>query len=99
MPEAANQTAPWTLLPGQLSDDRLAVELDISEPALRVIRMLDPIIEWRGKPKPIRCDNGPKYISNALIERAEKNGMALMFIPPENPQQNAYVEPDNLFQS
>ena len=25
----------------------------------RVIRVLEQVIEWRGKPKTIRCDNGP----------------------------------------
>jgi putative transposase len=24
------------------------------------------IIEWRGKPRAIRCDNGPEYISGTL---------------------------------
>ena len=36
--------------------------------------------------------NGPEYISHALAEWAEKHGIALMFIQPGNPQQNAYVE-------
>ena len=70
----------------------LAVEVDISLPALRVIRTLNQVIEWRGKPKAIRCDNGPEYISHALAEWAEKHGIALMFIQPGNPQQNAYIE-------
>ena len=70
----------------------LAAEVDISLPALRVIRALDQVIEWRGKPKAIRCDNGPEYISHALAEWAEKHHIKLMFIQPGNPQQNAYVE-------
>ena len=70
----------------------LGIEVDISLPALRVIRALDQIIEWRGKPKAIRCDNGPEYISHALVKWAEKHGIVLMFTQPGNPQQNAYVE-------
>jgi len=35
----------------------LGIEVDLSLPALRVIRALDRIIEWRGKPKVLRCDN------------------------------------------
>jgi transposase InsO family protein len=34
----------------------LGIEVDESLPALRVIRALDRIIEWRGKPNAIRCD-------------------------------------------
>jgi putative transposase len=45
----------------------LGIEVDLSLPASRVIRALDQIIEWRGKPAAIRCDNGPEYISGALL--------------------------------
>jgi len=44
----------------------LTIEADFSLPALRVIRALDQVIEWRGKPKRIRSDNGPEYISDLL---------------------------------
>ena len=44
----------------------LAIEADFSLPAQRVIRALDQVIEWRGKPKALRCDNGPEYLSATL---------------------------------
>ena len=40
--------------------DGLGIEIDFSLPAERVIRSLNNIIEWRGKPKTIRVDNGPE---------------------------------------
>ena len=40
----------------------LGLEIDFSLPAERVVRALEQIIEWRGCPKEIRCDNGPEYI-------------------------------------
>jgi putative transposase len=49
-----------------LSCDGLGIEMDFSQPAEGAIRELDNIIEWRGKPKAIRVDNGPAYISQAL---------------------------------
>jgi putative transposase len=70
----------------------LGIEVDFSLPAERVIRSLDRIIEWRGKPNSIRCDNGPEYISEALKSWARKKGITLQYIQPGNPQQNAYVE-------
>jgi putative transposase len=70
----------------------LGIEVDLSLPSERVIRALDQIIEWRGKPVQIRCDNGPEYISATLAAWAEKQGIALAFIQPGNPQQNAYIE-------
>ncbi len=70
----------------------LGIEVDFSLPAERVIRSLDQIIEWRGKPKAIRCDNGPEYISSKLQAWAKMNSIELNYIQPGNPQQNAYVE-------
>ena len=70
----------------------LAIEVDLSLPAERVVRALNQIIEWRGKPKQIRCDNGPEYISQLLKKWADKNQVQLVFIQPGNPQQNAYIE-------
>ena len=70
----------------------LGIEVDLSLPSVRVIRSLERIIEWRGQPKVIRCDNGPEYISHALLAWAEKRGIRIEHIQPGKPQQNAYVE-------
>ena len=59
---------------------------------MRVIRTLDQIIEWRGKPKRLRCDNGPEFISQDLEKWTDKHNIQLEFIQPGKPQQNAYVE-------
>ena len=40
----------------------------------------------------IRCDNGPEYISGALLAWAETRGIRIEHIQPGKPQQNAYVE-------
>jgi putative transposase len=65
---------------------------DPSLPAGRVIRSLEQIIEWRGKPNAIRCDNGPEYISGALQRQAQAQNIRIHYIQPGKPQQNAYVE-------
>lgn len=70
----------------------LAIEVDLSLPSERVIRALDQVIEWRGQPKALRCDNGPEYISGALSAWALKRGIRLEYIQPGKPQQNAYIE-------
>ena len=48
----------------------LAIDVDISLPAQRVIRSLQQIIEWRGKPLALRCDNGPEFIIHELVDWA-----------------------------
>ncbi len=107
VPEAANQTWSMDFMADQLADGRsfrtlnviddfnregLGIEVDFSLPAARVVRVLDQIIEWRGKPAAIRVDNGPEYVSGTLMTWAEKQGIALRFIQPGKPQQNAYIE-------
>ena len=57
-----------------------------------MVRSLELIIEWRGKPVTIRVDNGPEYISGKLMAWAEKHSIQLEYIQPGKPQQNAYIE-------
>lgn len=70
----------------------LAIEVDFSLPAVRVIRALNQVIEWRGKPKKIRCDNGPEYVSVILLNWAQQHAIQIEYIQPGKPQQNAYIE-------
>lgn len=72
--------------------EALAIEIDFSLPSERVIRALNQLIEWRGKPEAIIVDNGPEYISGVMVAWAEKRGITLKYIQPGKPQQNAYVE-------
>ena len=103
-PEAPNITWSMDFMADRLADGRqfrllnvlddfnregLGIEVDFSLPAERVIRSLDRIIEWRGKPITIRVDNGPEYISGKLLIWAKKLGIT---IQPGQPQQNAYIE-------
>jgi putative transposase len=72
--------------------EALAIEVDFSLPALRLIRVVCQIIEWRGKPQTIRCDNGPEFISEAFKQWATEQEIEIIYIQPGNPQQNAYIE-------
>ena len=107
VPNGINQTWSMDFMHDQLENGRsfrllnviddfnreaLSIEVDFSLPAERVIRSLDRVIEWRGKPRAIRCDNGPEYISASVIAWAAKKGIRLDYIQPGKPQQNAYVE-------
>jgi len=72
--------------------EALAIEVDLSLPAPRVIRVLERIVMWRGLPAKIRMDNGPEFVSAALAEWADDNQVHLEFIKPGKPTQNSYVE-------
>ena len=75
--------------------ESLAIEVDTSLPALRVIRVLDQLIAERSKPLAIRTDNGPEFISHKLQQWCEQNNIKLQYIQPGKPMQNAYIERKN----
>lgn len=107
VPDRPNQVWSMDFMSDTLSDGRslrtfnvvddynregLGIEVDLSMPSLRVIRTLERIMEWRGKPAALRCDNGPEYISQKLIDWATEHRITLMYTQPGKPTQNAYIE-------
>lgn len=70
----------------------LGIEVDFSLPSARVVRALDQIIEWRGKPAAIRCDNGPENLAAELVNWSNRNRITMLYIQPGKPTQNAYIE-------
>jgi putative transposase len=75
--------------------ESLAIEIDTSLPALRVIRTLQQLIERRTKPQVIRVDNGPEFISDKLQQWCDDQQIRLQFIQPGKPVQNAFIERNN----
>ena len=107
VPQVVNQVWSMDFMSDSLTDGRslrtfnviddynreaLGIEVGLSLPSARVTRALDQIIEWRGKPAAIRCDNGTEYVASELIEWANKSHITLLYIQPGKPTQNAYVE-------
>jgi len=107
VPESINQVWSMDFMSDSLRDGRsirtfnvlddfnregLGIDVDLSLPSVRVIRSLEQIIEWRGKPLAIRCDNGPEYVSQTLKDWTIKNQITLLYIQPGMPTQNAYIE-------
>lgn len=70
----------------------LWTEAHASISAAKLITILEKVVEYRGKPAYIRCDNGPEFISKRLRQWAECNGIELKFIQPGKPSQNGLIE-------
>lgn len=70
----------------------LTIAIDTSLTSERVIRELDKLIEWRGKPSSLRVDNGPEFISQSLSDWAERHRINIVFIQKGKPHQNGYIE-------
>ena len=58
----------------------------------QVARFLDQLIEGRSKPSKIICDNGTEFTSKAMFFWSKETSVALGFIQPGKPTQNAFVD-------
>ena len=70
----------------------IAQEVAISIPASRLVRILEKVIWTMGKPRNIRCDNGPEFIAGIFQSWCKANDINLLYIQPGHPTQNSYVE-------
>lgn len=70
----------------------LAIEIDTSLRAARILRVMDRLKKERGLPDVLRVDNGPEFLSQILIDWAKDNGVLIQHIQPGKPNQNAYIE-------
>jgi putative transposase len=110
VPDAINQGWSMDFMTDSLVDGRrfrllniiddynresLAIEIDTSLPARRVIRVLECLIAYRGKPCNIRVDNGPEFISEKLQQWCTENRITLLYIQPGKPMQNGFIERNN----
>lgn len=107
VPVQANETWSLDFMSDSLSNGRtfrtlnviddfnreaLWIEVDTSLPAERVVRVLEQLLSWRGRPTRIRMDNGPELIARRLESWAKDRQIELLHIQPGKPAQNAYIE-------
>ena len=72
--------------------EALAIEIDTSRSAQRVVRTLQQLEAWRGLPKVMRLDNAPKVTSPYLVDWYKSKDIELCFIQPSKSNQNAIIE-------
>lgn len=72
--------------------EALAIEVGFSLPSRRVIELLEQLVALHGAPSALRMDNGPEFIALRLTDWAEQRRIALEFIQPGKPAQNAFIE-------
>jgi putative transposase len=66
--------------------------VDTSLLAERVIRILEQVMSWRGRPQALRLDNGPELIVDQFMAWCGERGIELRYIQPGKPDQNAFIE-------
>jgi len=70
----------------------LHIEIDTSLTSTRLVRVFEQIQEQHGLPQILRVDNGPEFLGEAFTAWAKLAGMAIRYIQPGKPNQNAYIE-------
>lgn len=110
VPEKVNDRWVLDFMQDRLSDKRrirvltvvdafsrecLAIEIDSSMSGQRVTRILDEIIEYRGKPRVLLTDNGPEFRGRHMDAWAWRSGIRQEFIQPGKPMQNGHCESFN----
>ena len=73
----------------------LAVEVDGSIRSRRVIEVLSRLVSERGAPLYMRSDNGPEFVSRALLKWIVEQGIETALIDPGKPWQNGATESFN----
>jgi len=61
----------------------------------RVIEVLSRLASERGAPRYLRSDNGPEFVSKALLRWATNESLGIAIIDPGKPWQNGMVESFN----
>src|SRR5258708_23748623 len=73
----------------------LAIEVDGRIRSRRVIEVLSRLVSERGAPKFLRSDNGPEFVSRALLTWITSQGIGTALIDPGKPWQNGVTESFN----
>src|SRR5512145_2925721 len=72
--------------------EALGIEIGTSIPAARVVRVLEQCILLHGRPQGLRLDNGPEFTAQVFVAWCEAQQIALLYIQPGKPDQNAFIE-------
>lgn len=73
----------------------LAIDVGSSIRAPRVVDVLARLVSVRGAPRYLRSDNGPEFVSKAVLRWMTKESIETAFIDPGKPWQNGTNESFN----
>ena len=72
--------------------EALHIEVDTSISSHRLVRIFEQLKADHALPQVLRTDNGPEFLGEAFVQWAKANGMAIQYIQPGKPHQNASIE-------
>ncbi len=72
--------------------EALHIEVDTSITSARLVRIFEQLRRDHGLPQVLRTDNGPEFVGEVFVAWAKAHGIAVQYIQPGKPNQNAYIE-------
>jgi putative transposase len=82
----------WLSVVDEFTRECVALEVERGMTSRDVVSVLIDLFTSRGVPAHIRSDNGGEFIAGAIRRLAELTGMAMLYIAPGSPWENAYAE-------
>jgi putative transposase len=79
----------------EFTKEGLAIDVDGRIRSPRVIEVLSRLVSARGAPMFLRSDNGPEFVSKALLSWIVAQGIGTALIEPGKPWQNGVTESFN----
>ena len=79
----------------EFTKEGLAIDVDGHIRSARVIEVLSRLVSTRGAPTFLRSDNGPEFVSKALLSWIVAHGIGTALIEPGKPWQNGVTESFN----
>jgi putative transposase len=79
----------------EFTKEGLAIDVDGRIRSARVIEVLSHLVSARGAPRFLRSDNGPEFVSKALLSWIVAQGIGMALIEPGKPWQNGVAESFN----
>jgi putative transposase len=70
----------------------LHIEIDTSITSERLVRVFERLRAEYGLPEVLRTDNGPEFLGEVFTAWTKEAGMAIQYIQPGKPNQNAFIE-------
>jgi putative transposase len=92
---ANGQTLKCLTLIDEFTRECLAIDVAGSIRSDRVIEVLSRLISTHGAPRYLRSDNGPEFVSKAILEWLWQNDVQTALIDPGKPWQNGVDESFN----
>jgi len=92
---ASGQQLKCLTVTDEWTKEGLAIEVDGRMRSVRVIEVLARLVSERGAPLYLRSDNGPEFVSRALLKWIVDQGIETALIDPGKPWQNGATESFN----